>query len=77
MSANQSKEDEINCNDDENGDSNSGKLYHERQSLMRCGVHCINNLLQKRHFTTTSFDDIARELHEVQGGGLINPHKSV
>lgn len=46
--------------------------YHERQSLMRCGQHAINNLLGTASVTTTELDAIARELSE---GGLGLAHR--
>ncbi|KAF0727694.1 hypothetical protein Ae201684_014319 [Aphanomyces euteiches] len=37
-------------------------LFHEKQRYMRCGIHAINNLLQRKEFDVASFDAICREL---------------
>ena len=47
--------------------------YHERQSLRRCAVHSVNNLLQRRAFTPRDFDKIC---YELAPNARINPHKS-
>jgi josephin len=46
--------------------------YHERQRLMRCGQHAINNLLGVASVTSSELDAIARELDE---GGLGLAHR--
>lgn len=46
--------------------------YHERQRLMRCGQHAINNLLGMASVTSSELDAIARELSE---GGLGLAHR--
>ena len=48
--------------------------YFERQSLSRCALHTLNNLLQTAAFTTASLNAICRELTPHK---LINPHKSM
>lgn len=41
--------------------------YHERQRLQRCGLHAVNNLVQRRAFTAREFDRIADEIPSVRG----------
>ncbi|KAL7024121.1 hypothetical protein ACKWTF_012908 [Chironomus riparius] len=48
-------------------------IYHERQSLMYCAIHALNNLMQCKSFTKQQFDVICSEL----SSNYINPHKSV
>lgn len=48
--------------------------YFERQSLSRCALHTLNNLLQTAAFTTASLNAICRELTPHK---FINPHKSM
>jgi hypothetical protein len=38
------------------------EVYHETQSLMRCGVHCVNNVVGRPVYTAAMFDDIVRTL---------------
>ncbi|KAG1703579.1 hypothetical protein DVH05_007523 [Phytophthora capsici] len=60
------------------------ELYHERQTLYRCGLHALNNVLQGPVFTKTSLDsacsDLAAMTNPATGSGLMdwawNPHKS-
>lgn len=49
-------------------------LYHEKQRLMRCALHTLNNLFQEPAFTKEKLDEIA---HSLNPGHLMNPHKSV
>ena len=53
------------------------QLYHERQSLRRCGLHAVNNALQRAQYTVKDFEDIAKQLH-AQGiqSTWFNPHKA-
>ena len=55
--------------------------YHERQQVMRCGLHAVNNMLQRRAYTTTDFERIAADLAafgpEGRGAHLANPHRAV
>eukprot|EP00727_Mastigamoeba_balamuthi_P008191 m51a1_g3994 hypothetical protein (199) ;mRNA; r:503537-504418 len=37
-------------------------MYHERQKLMLCALHAVNNLLQRQQFTKDDFDMIAANL---------------
>ena len=41
--------------------------YHERQTMMRCGVHALNNALQRAAFTASELDGIADELSRSSG----------
>ncbi|CAI5746782.1 unnamed protein product [Peronospora destructor] len=60
------------------------ELYHERQTLYRCGLHALNNVLQGPIFTKTSLDDACTELttrsDRTASNGHINwvwnPHKA-
>ena len=36
-------------------------IYLEKQSLLRCGVHAVNNLLQKKIYSYSDFDEIISE----------------
>jgi len=37
-------------------------VYHEKQTLMLCAVHAVNNLLQSRGaFTKKQFDEICSQ----------------
>ena len=49
-------------------------VFHERQRLMRCGVHSINNLFQCRLYDKFSFDAICEQLTP---DAWLNPHRSV
>lgn len=46
----------------------STPVYHERQSLLRCGVHCVNNVLQRPAYTQQDFATIQDELDTGTGG---------
>lgn len=50
------------------------ELYHERQSLQLCALHCVNNLLQAKAYTKKEFDNICYELTPVS---FRNPHRSM
>lgn len=39
--------------------------YHQSQSLRRCGLHAVNNLLQKEAYTTSDFTAISNELSQI------------
>ena len=47
-------------------------LYHERQALMRCGRHALNNLLGGPSFATTDLDYIASS---ISAGALDLSHR--
>ena len=49
-------------------------MYHERQSLMKCGIHCVNNLLGEHCYKTEDFEAIAEELCP---RSWWNPHKAI
>jgi len=47
--------------------------YHERQRLRRCGLHAVNNLLQRRAYTAADFDRLASEIPRGVGdSGLLS-----
>ena len=49
-------------------------MYHEHQSLYKCGVHAVNNLLGESCFNGADFERFAEELTP---GSWWNPHKAV
>ena len=54
-------------------------MYHEKQKLSLCGVHAINNLLQKTAFDKASFDAVCNELAPSPSSIAfwnVNPHRS-
>jgi josephin len=51
-------------------------LYHERQSLALCGVHAVNNLLQRKEYTKADFDVVCVSLSE-DNTSWVNPHRSL
>ncbi|KAM9510600.1 josephin-2 [Guaruba guarouba] len=51
-----------------------GGLYHERQRLQLCGLHALNNLLQRRCFTRRAAEDICKRLAP---GARLNPHRGL
>eukprot|EP01116_Phalansterium_solitarium_P012293 TRINITY_DN28462_c0_g1_i1.p1 TRINITY_DN28462_c0_g1~~TRINITY_DN28462_c0_g1_i1.p1 ORF type:complete len:183 (+),score=61.96 TRINITY_DN28462_c0_g1_i1:130-678(+) len=67
--------------------SSSVTIYHEKQHLLMCGVHAVNNLLQYEHgphFSPSDFDQLCRTLQEDQlvetgpdsGGWLFNSYRT-
>lgn len=50
-------------------------MYHEQQKWALCGVHAINNLLQKQAFDKASFDAVCDELAP-SFHAFWNPHRS-
>ena len=42
------------------------KVYHEKQVFLRCGMHCVNNLLQGPYFTAEDFEVIGANLNNPQ-----------
>lgn len=40
----------------------AGGMFHEKQHLMHCAVHTLNNLFQEAWATASLMDDIAKEL---------------
>jgi hypothetical protein len=50
------------------------EIYHERQRLALCGVHAINNLLQKERFQKSDFDEACQKLSP---SIIFNPHRSI
>ena len=65
------------------------KVFHERQRLMLCGVHCLNNLFcnespspgEAPPYSKRSLDAIAEAQHrssrDAGVDGFFNPHRSV
>lgn len=49
--------------------------YFERQSLSRCALHALNNLLQSAAFSVADLNAICEQL--TPGKGFRNPHKSM
>ena len=43
---------------DTNGEESKVEVYHERQSLQRCAMHAMNNLLQRRAFEPKDLDKV-------------------
>ncbi|KAF4043076.1 Josephin [Phytophthora infestans] len=64
--------------------SEKEELYHERQTLYRCGLHALNNVLQGPVFSKASLDDACVELAALAdpnaGSGFMNwawnPHRA-
>lgn len=51
-------------------------IYHEKQKLYRCGLHAVNNLLQKKEFTTKDFNKICANLKKGSlNKSVFNPHR--
>lgn len=48
--------------------------YHEKQRLMRCALHTLNNLFQEQAFTKEDLDEYS---HTLTPGSWINPHKNL
>ncbi|CAN0528383.1 unnamed protein product, partial [Ectocarpus sp. 8 AP-2014] len=40
----------------------SDDMFHEKQYLMHCAVHTLNNLFQESWATASLMEDIAKEL---------------
>eukprot|EP00742_Colponemidia_sp_Colp-10_P010314 GILJ01011321.1.p1 GENE.GILJ01011321.1~~GILJ01011321.1.p1 ORF type:complete len:189 (-),score=17.97 GILJ01011321.1:549-1055(-) len=49
-------------------------LYHERQSMLFCAVHALNNLFQHKTFSRHDLDCFA---HQLAPDRIINPHKNL
>merc|ERR1719399_1252722 len=47
-------------------------VFHERQSGRQCGLHCVNNLLQRRCYEPADLNRLGAELqdrrNEINGG---------
>lgn len=52
----------------------SSDVYHERQRLALCGVHAVNNLLQKQRYKKADFDSACLQL--APDSSWFNPHRS-
>jgi josephin len=57
--------------------SPSATMYHERQSLQLCGVHCINAMLQRCVYTQAAMDAIAESMDPSSSMFHINAHRSM
>ncbi|CAM9635413.1 unnamed protein product [Ectocarpus sp. 13 AM-2016] len=64
----------------------SADMFHERQYIMHCAVHTLNNLFQESWATASLMEDIAKELFNREasmrkesgmGRMWVNPYKSV
>ncbi|CAM9924653.1 unnamed protein product [Ectocarpus sp. 6 AP-2014] len=64
----------------------SDDMFHEKQYLMHCAVHTLNNLFQESWATASLMEDIAKELFDREasmrkesgmGRMWFNPYKSV
>lgn len=57
------------------------EIYHEKQLLGRCGLHCVNNIFQEKILTYEKMIDITTELYIDDGNNgvfsLFNPYKSI
>ncbi|VDN97297.1 unnamed protein product [Rodentolepis nana] len=51
-------------------------LYHQRQSLMLCAVHAINNVLQRHAVTKADLNRICEELAP-DCSPFMNPHRNI
>ncbi|VDD82957.1 unnamed protein product [Mesocestoides corti] len=51
-------------------------LYHQRQSLLLCAVHAINNVLQREAVTKADLNKICEELAP-ECSPLTNPHRNL
>lgn len=40
----------------------AAEMFHEKQHLMHCAVHTLNNLFQEAWATASLMEDIAKEL---------------
>ncbi|CAB9531439.1 Josephin-2 [Seminavis robusta] len=49
-------------------------MYHERQRWAFCGVHAVNNLLQKPAYDKDTFDAVCEDLAP---SSIMNPHRSM
>ncbi|CAN0483519.1 unnamed protein product, partial [Phaeothamnion confervicola] len=54
-------------------------MYHERQRLLHCAVHSLNNLFQERWVVPALLDDLARQQYQSemelrQASGLPAPY---
>lgn len=64
----------MSTNEDESSSQQQQQLYHERQHLSLCGVHAVNNLMQRgQHYTKSDFDAACLKLSDAK---WFNPHRS-
>ena len=51
------------------------EIYHERQRLMLCAVHSLNNLFQDRN--AYSKEDLDGISYQLSPDSFVNPHKNM
>ena len=51
------------------------EIYHERQRLMLCAVHSLNNLFQDRN--AYSKEDLDAISYQLSPDSFVNPHKNM
>ena len=51
------------------------EIYHERQRLMLCAVHSLNNLFQDRN--AYSKEDLDAISYQLSPDAFVNPHKNM
>lgn len=57
--------------------SNTVEVYHEKQTMWRCGLHAVNALLQRKAYTAREFDTLADNLIISRRFWWIHPHRSL
>ncbi|KAL4474726.1 hypothetical protein ABPG72_002319 [Tetrahymena utriculariae] len=57
-------------------DQNNDQIYHEKQNLLFCAKHALNNLYQSKLFTSKNLDDICDQLTKTKFL-LYNPHRNI
>ncbi|EAR83712.2 josephin protein (macronuclear) [Tetrahymena thermophila SB210] len=53
-----------------------GKIYHEKQKMLFCAKHALNNLYQAKKFTSKDLDDICDQLTKTKYL-IYNPHRNI
>jgi hypothetical protein len=60
---------------------NADDIYHEKQILGRCALHCVNNIFQEKLLTYDMMIDITNELYiddrNIGVFSIFNPYKSI
>lgn len=59
------------------GEKRGSEIYHEKQQLLRCGLHAVNALLQREAYTACSMDALADRLVQGRRVPWRHPHRSV
>jgi hypothetical protein len=53
-------------------------LFHQKQVLLNCAVHCLNNLYQEAWLDAKRMDAIADDIAKVEGVSIWwNPYRSL